>query len=324
MLLATDALLVLALALAIDAVLGDPDCLWRRWPHPVTWFGTAIAAFDRRFNKTQHSFERRRTFGVLALLCLTVAFGTAAIMLHRLLASLSYGFVIEATIASVLIAQRSLYEHVTRVADALEQNGLDAGRQAVSMVVGRDPTMLSAEGVSRAAIETAAENFCDGVVAPAFWLALFGLPGLVVFKVVSTADSMIGHMSERYRAFGWAAARLDDMMNLIPARLSAVLLAGAAPLAGGRFSKALTCAWRDAGLHRSPNAGWPEATMAGALHVALGGPRRYGDLTVEAPFLNVGGSYEASPRHIRLALRIVAGACFIQFVLIAALAWLLG
>jgi adenosylcobinamide-phosphate synthase len=322
MLLSADALMVLALALALDALVGDPDRLWRRWPHPVAWFGAIIGGFDRLMNRESDTFAVRQALGVVSLVSVLSVCVGGAILLHMALKALPYGWIAEALLASVLIAQRSLHDHVARVAEGLEREGLDGGRRAVGMIVGRDPLSLDGAGVARAAIESAAENFADGVVAPAFWFALLGLPGLVAYKAVNTADSMIGHRSERHRAFGWAAARLDDVMNLAPARFAGLLLALAAPLGGGSVAAGLRAMWRDAGLHRSPNAGWPEAAMAGGLGLALAGPRVYAAGAVEDPYLNAGGRRDARPEDIRRALRIMAGGCFGLFALavLAALA----
>ena len=320
MLLHPDALAVLALALLIDAVVGDPDLLWRRWPHPVQWFGRLIARLDRLMNRESDGFLRRRLFGIGALALALAPFAAGAWALHAVLEAWPLGWLAEALVASILIAQRSLHDHVARVAAGLEREGLDGGRAAVAMIVGRDPRSLDESGVARAAIESTAENFSDGVVAPALWYALLGLPGLVAYKVVNTADSMIGHMSERHRAFGWAAARLDDLVNLPASRLSGVLIALAAPLAGGSVGRALATMASEARLHRSPNAGWPEAAMAGALGLALAGPRRYGERIVDDPFLNPGGRRDALARDIRRGLRLLSGAAVLHFALIAALA----
>jgi adenosylcobinamide-phosphate synthase len=308
MLLHADALWVLALALALDALVGDPDRLWRRWPHPVVWFGGVIGWLDRRFNRERDGFWARRLAGVAAIAIAAGLFVLLSVYLHVWLSALSWGWIVEAALASVLIAQKSLHDHVMRVARGLEEGGLTGGRAAVAMIVGRDPQSLDESGVARAAIESTAENFSDGVIAPAFWFALLGLPGLVLYKVVNTADSMIGHMSERHRAFGWAAARIDDAMNLLPARLSGVLVALAAPAGGGSIGAGLKVMARDAGLHRSPNAGWPEAAMAGALGLALAGPRRYGERVVDDPFLNAEGPQAANAADIRRALRVMIGA----------------
>ena len=188
------------------------------------------------------------------------------------------------------------------------------------MIVGRDPDQLDEAGVCRAAIESCAENFSDGVVAPVFWLALLGLPGLIAYKAINTADSMIGHRSPRYESFGWAAARLDDLVNLIPARLSGLLVAIVAPIAGGTTGTALRVMWRDAAKHRSPNAGWPESAMAGALGLALAGPRRYGERIVDDPFLNAEARKDAMPGDIGRALDLLVAACLLEAAAYAALA----
>jgi adenosylcobinamide-phosphate synthase len=224
---------------------------------------------------------------------------------------------------STLIAQKSLYQHVAAVASGLETGGLGGGRLAVSRIVGRDPEALDQAGVSRAAIESLAENFSDGVVAPVFWAALFGLPGLLAYKVINTGDSMIGHKTERHLQFGWAAARLDDLLNLVPARLSALivcaaawLLPGADPLAAWRAM------WRDARKHRSPNAGWPEAAFAGALSLAIAGPRVYHGEHVDDHWMNDGGRPHAAAPDIRMALRLFVRSCWVQAALLIALIWL--
>jgi adenosylcobinamide-phosphate synthase len=222
-----------------------------------------------------------------------------------------------------LIAQRSLYQHVAGVRNAFADGGLAAARRAVAMIVGRDPDQLDEAGVCRAAIESCAENFSDGVVAPVFWLALLGLPGLIGYKAINTADSMIGHLSPRYASFGWAAARLDDVVNLIPARLSGLLVAAIAPFAAGTIADALRVMWCDAAKHRSPNAGWPESAMAGALGLALAGPRRYGTRIVDDVFLNAEARQDASPGDIGRALKLLMAACLLQAAAYAALALVL-
>jgi adenosylcobinamide-phosphate synthase len=222
------------------------------------------------------------------------------------------GWLIEAAIVSVLLAQKSLKEHVAAVTAGLRNGGLEGGRRAVSLIVGRDPEQLDRAGVSRAAIESLAENFSDGVVAPAFWYAVFGLPGLIVYKAINTADSMIGHKSEKYLEFGRVAAQSDDLANWLPARLSALLIAaGAWALAGMAAARAaLSVAARDAGLHRSPNAGWPEAAFAGALGIALGGPRIYANEAVRQSWLNASGRRDPDAGDIERALGLFALACF--------------
>ncbi|WP_363349891.1 adenosylcobinamide-phosphate synthase CbiB [Methylocystis echinoides] len=275
-------------ALAIEAVAGYPEPLFKRIGHPVTWIGALIARLDRRLNRAADPFPMRRGKGVAALLLIVAAPLAAGEVIERLLGAAPYGALLTALLASALLAQRSLYDHVAAVARELA-DGLDAGRREVAKIVGRDVAELDEAGVARAAIESLAENFSDGVVAPALFLALFGLPGALVYKAVNTADSMIGHKSERYLAFGWAAARCDDLFNLVPARIAAGLIAAAAaatPGASGR--RAFAAARADAAKHASPNAGWPEAAMAGALGLALGGPRAYRGATVDGAVLGEG------------------------------------
>lgn len=313
---------VLLLALLVDAIVGDPDWLWRRVSHPVGWIGALIKGLDRRFNRETESDGKRRMMGVASLFVVVLVSGTIAWLVEILLLRLPWGSVWLALVASVFLAQRSLYDHVARVADGLVNEGLAGGRRAVAMVVGRDPLTLDEAGVARAAIETTAENFSDGVVAPAFWFFVAGLPGLVIYKAVNTADSMIGHRSARFRAFGWASARLDDVLNLLPARLSGVLIAAGMAVLGRNPRIALSVMLRDAGLHKSPNAGWPEAAMAGGLGLALAGPRVYGAERVDDPFLNPGGRRDAGAADIRQALTVLAAACALLglLVLLSALA----
>ncbi|MEF3368145.1 CobD/CbiB family cobalamin biosynthesis protein, partial [Methylocystis sp. 9N] len=232
-------------ALAIEAGVGYPDSLFARIGHPVSWLGALIDALDARLNREADAFAVRRAKGGAALLIVLGAALFAGLLIERALLALPFGWIALAVLASSLLAQKSLHEHVAAVERALALS-LEDGRRAAGKIVGRDVATLDEAGVARAAIESLAENFSDGVVAPAFWLALFGLPGALAYKAVNTADSMIGHKSERHFAFGWAAARCDDLMNLIPARLSAALLAfGALALPGASASAALACARRD-------------------------------------------------------------------------------
>jgi adenosylcobinamide-phosphate synthase len=304
----------------LDALMGDPDWLWRRLAHPVALMGSAINRLDRALNREQWSPARRKAAGCLTTVALVAICGGLGLLLEAVLGWTVLGQVAQGFLASILIAQRSLYEHVGRVASAFADGGPAEARRAVSMIVGRDPEQLDARAVSRAAIESCAENFSDGVVAPLFWLALLGLPGLLVYKVVNTADSMIGHRSPRHESFGWAAARLDDLLNLAPARLAAVLVALVAPIARGSVAQAFKVMWRDASKHRSPNAGWPESAMAGVLGLALAGPRRYGDRLVDDPFLNAGARMDAGPADIRRALHVLVAACSLEAAIYAALA----
>jgi adenosylcobinamide-phosphate synthase len=316
---AADPLLILLLALALDLVFGDLPAVWRYVPHPVAWVGAAIGWLDRRLNREERSATVRRARGAVCVVLLVGAAVALGVLLHRALGALRFGFVIEAVIVAVLLAQKSLFDHVAAVAAALQSaGGLAAGREAVRRIVGRDAESLDAHGVARAAIESLAENFSDGVVAPVLWYVVFGLPGLFLYKTANTLDSMIGYRSPRYLAFGWAAARFDDLVNLVPARVAAGLLAISAfvlPHTSGGGAVAVLL--RDAAKHRSPNAGWPEAAAAGALGLALGGPRRYGGTMVAEPWLGQGRA-RATPSDIGLALRLYLGACLVQAMLVLA------
>jgi adenosylcobinamide-phosphate synthase len=320
MLIWGDTLFVVAAALAFDALIGDPDRLWRRLSHPVVVIGEFIAWLDRTLNHDDRPPEQRKIAGIAAIAMLVAAAAIVGVFLEAMLRSVPGGNIALGLIASVFIAQRSLYQHVERVRSAFAEGGLAAARQAVAMIVGRDTEVLDEAGVCRAAIESCAENFSDGVVAPVFWLALLGLPGLIAYKAINTADSMIGHRSERHEMFGWAAARLDDFVNLVPARLTGLLLTIAAPIVGGSIAVSLKAMRRDAPTHRSPNAGWPESAMAGALGLALAGPRRYAEGLVDDPFLNAEGRKEAVPDDIGRALDLYFAACVVEGASYAALA----
>ena len=261
-----------------------------------------ITALEHRWNREADAPALRRMFGVLALVVLLGVVAMAMLAIQSALLILPFGLIGAAILASTLIAQRSLHRHVAQVADALERDGLRGGREAVSHLVGRDTETLDEAGIARAAIESLAENFSDGVVAPVFWMIIAGLPGAAIYKAVNTSDSMIGHQSQRYQAFGWAAARLDDLLNLPASRLSALLITAAAAVTSVHSAPA---AWRaicrDAPHHLSPNAGYPEAAMAGALGLALGGPRAYGGVRVEGAFMG-DGRRAAQTADIRAAL----------------------
>jgi adenosylcobinamide-phosphate synthase len=320
MLISSSGLFIVITALAFDALIGDPEWLWRRVGHPVSLIGALIDLLDRKFNHEDQSPEQRKSEGINSTAILIVIAAALGALIQFVVQTLPAGNIILALIASIFIAQRSLYQHVADVRSAFNEGGLPAAREAVSMIVGRDPENLDEAGVCRAAIESCAENFSDGVVAPVFWLALLGLPGLIAYKAINTADSMIGHRTERHASFGWAAARLDDLVNLVPARLSAVLLAVAAPVARGSIAKSWRIVRRDASRHRSPNAGWPESAMAGALGLALAGPRRYAKHTVDDPFLNAEATRQAVPDDIGRALDLYVAACVIEAAVYAALA----
>jgi adenosylcobinamide-phosphate synthase len=309
-------------AIAFDGLIGDPDWLWRRLPHPVAWIGALIGYLDRALNREDQSPQQRKLAGVASTAIIVAVAILTGFLIHTLLQPIAAGNIVLALIASIFIAQRSLYQHVAEVRRAFADGGLAGARKAVAMIVGRDPEQLDEAGVCRAAIESCAENFSDGVVAPLFWLAFLGLPGLIAYKAINTADSMIGHHSERYESFGWAAARLDDLVNWAPARLSALLLAVAAPIAGGSIGTALRVVQRDAKKHRSPNAGWPESAAAGALGLALAGPRRYAGYEVADPFLNAEATKAAAPDDIGRALDLYTAACVIEAAVYAALALL--
>ncbi|MBS0547081.1 MAG: cobalamin biosynthesis protein CobD [Proteobacteria bacterium] len=301
-------------AVAVEAIVGYPDAVYRAIGHPVTWIGRLIAWCDRTWNSPDQSPDERRLWGVATLALLLLVSIVAGRVLEALLP-----MAVCAVLASSLLAQRSLHRHVADVADGLERGGLVDGRKAVSMIVGRDPERLDEAGVARAAIESLAENFSDGIVAPLFWLAVAGLPGGIAYKAVNTADSMIGHKSERHLAFGWAAARFDDLVNLPASRLAALwLVAAAGFVPDGSPQRAWATVRRDARFHRSPNAGWPEAAMAGALGLKLNGPRLYDGEVVDDPYMGDGRA-EATAADIRRALQLYRIACGIQIAVLAIL-----
>jgi adenosylcobinamide-phosphate synthase len=310
------------LALLIEAIFGYPDWLVRTIGHPVMWMGRLIGILDRALNQETMSAAKRRAAGAFAALVVIAVAAIVSYALECSLLLLPLGVAIAAVAASTLVAQRSLYDHVHRVAAALEGNGIAAARAAVSHIVGRDPEALDEAGIARAAIESLGENFSDGVVAPAFWLAAAGLAGGAVYKAINTADSMIGHRTPRHEAFGGAAARLDDLVNLPASRLSGLLIVAAAAVTSGASpAGAWRALWRDASHHRSPNAGYPEAAMAGALGLALAGPRIYGG--IEVPDAMMGnGRRRATAADIRAALSLYIRADAILIGLAAVLALL--
>lgn len=308
------------LALLIEAMAGYPDRLVRSIGHPVIWMGGLIAVLERRWNRETAAPALRRTLGAVAVVLLVGIVGVAAFIIERGLLILPFGLLGVGILGSTLIAQRSLHQHVARVADALDNAGLASGREAVSHIVSRDTNALDEAGVARAAIESLAENFSDGVVAPVLWMIIAGLPGAAIYKAINTADSMIGHRTARFQAFGWAAARLDDLLNLPASRLSALLIiAAAAATKGTSASGAWHAVRRDARHHRSPNAGYPEAAMAGALGLALAGPRIYAGVHVDDAFMG-NGRYAAKANDIRAALELYRRADAILIGLVAMLA----
>ena len=276
------------IALLVEGFVGYPAALQQRIGHPVQWIGALITYLDDGLNDPEATPSSNRLHGILAVIALILCCGILAYCIARLLALVPYGWVLNILIATAFIAQKSLSDHVQAVADALPHSLADA-RAAVSKIVGRDTTLLDERGVATAALETLAENTSDGIVAPILWYAILGLPGLVAYKAINTADSMIGHKSEKYLNFGWAAARLDDLINLPASRLTGALFTLAA-LTHGKppMHNAWKAMWRDAGKHHSPNAGWPEAAMAGALGLQFGGPRSYHGEMVDLPVMGNG------------------------------------
>jgi len=316
----TGALFIAAAALLFEALFGYPQALYRAIGHPVTWIGALISLLDRVLNRPAWSFATRRASGVLALLLLLGITGGLTLIVEHTLIQSQEGVVLAIIMAATLPAQRSLNDHVVAVANALENGGVEAGRKSVSMIVGRNISVLDEAGVSRAAIESLAENFSDGVVAPIFWTAMFSLTGGVLYKAANTADSMIGHKNEKYHAFGWAAARFDDLINLPASRLSAVLIILAAALLPGCSAwQAIKAVHRDAQHHRSPNAGWPEAAMAGALGLKIAGPRLYGSEMVEDAYMG-NGKRDATAEDIRRALWVYRVAAVMEGAVVVALA----
>jgi adenosylcobinamide-phosphate synthase len=286
----------------------------------VTWMGRLIAWLDRTLNRETAAAPARRAAGVAALFVLLAIVGALTLFLQSALLRLPFGMLAAALLASTLVAQRSLYRHVADVAAALETDGIAAGRQAVAHIVGRDTAALDAAGIARAAIESLAENFSDAVVAPVFWMAVGGLPGAALYKAINTADSMIGHRTPRHEAFGFAAARFDDLVNLPASRLSALLLIAAAIFArNGSAAAAWRAVRRDAARHRSPNAGYPEAAMAGALGLSLAGPRSYAGTRVEDAHMG-DGRRDADAADIRRALALFRRADALLIVLLGVLA----
>lgn len=301
--------MALILGMILDALMGEPRALWSRYPHPAVLMGRGVGWCDRRFN----AGANRRARGVVVMAGLV----TAAGLLGLILAALPGGLA-ELLVIAVLLAQRALVDHVRAVADALGLSVGD-GRASVAMIVGRDTAGMDGPAVARAAIESAAENLSDGVVAPVFWFVVAGLPGLIIYKIANTADSMIGYRNDRYRDFGWAAARFDDLLNLIPARLTALLIWLTGP-ARGQWPGIIA----DARRHRSPNAGWPEAAMARRLDVALSGPRSYDGQIREFPFVHDAGRRDAASADIRAAATVLWQAWAILLGAAAVLSLLQG
>lgn len=301
-------------ALAIESATGYPHALYRRIGHPVGLFARVIEGLERRWNRPGRS---RRALGIVATAILVAGTFAAALAIEQALWAWlgRWGWVGVAFAAVPGLAQRSLHQHVAAVAAPLARGDIAAARAGVAMIVGRDTAALDAAGVARAGLESLAESFCDGVAAPAFWLMLLGLPGLYAYKAINTADSLIGHREERWRAYGWAAARLDDLANWIPARLAGVLVC----LAGGGGWRVMH---RDARRHASPNAGWPEAAMAGALGLRLGGPVAYDGVVHDKAWLG-DGRVQANAADMARALSVYRRACVLLWVVAGGYAWAL-
>ncbi|WP_147110664.1 adenosylcobinamide-phosphate synthase CbiB [Tateyamaria sp. syn59] len=301
--------LTLALAMALDAMAGEPKWLWSRLPHPAVLMGRAVSALDTRLNTAPAT----RAKGVAAITVLVVAAGVTGLALAQL------GWLVEVIGAAILLAHRSLVDHVAAVAHGLRQS-TGEGRRAVAMIVGRDVSTATPDQVARAGIESLSENFSDGVIAPAFWFLIGGLPGILIYKVVNTADSMIGYLTPRHAEFGWAAARLDDLLNWVPARLTGGLIALA-----GEATAHWAAIRADAALHRSPNAGWPEAAMARALNIALAGPRSYHGRMEDLAWVNPDGRRTLGPADIDAAVRIVWkswGLALAAIIFVGVLIWI--
>lgn len=316
--------LILLVAFGIEAVLAYPAPLFRAIGHPVSWLGALIKALDSVANRPEYSEMMRRMAGVATLLLLLGVSVGAGVALEIIVAQIPYlGFVVAIAVVATLIASGNLDQHVRAVVSALRSEGLAGGRGSIAMIVGRDPDALDEAAICRAAIESLAENASDGVTAPAMWYLVGGLPGMIAYKAINTADSMIGHLSEQYRAFGWAAARLDDLVNLPASRLTGLMfIASAAIVPGASATSAWRAFRRDARLHRSPNAGWPEAAMAGALGLRIAGPRTYHGVLVDDHWMGDGRA-EATPADIERALmiyRVAFGGTLAIIVMIALLA----
>ncbi len=305
----------LLVAMLIEAIAGWPDRLHRLIGHPVSWLGYLINRLDQSLNREDGSDFSRRISGLIAAL-LTITF-TAAMAwgISRLLPGGLWGILLGGVLAWPLVAARSMYDHVAAVARPLVDEDLETARAAVALIVGRDPERLDATGVSRAALESLAENSSDGIVAPILWGLIFGLPGIAAYKAVNTLDSMIGHRTPRHQAFGWAAARIDDVANFVPARLTGMLFA----VVSGRLISSVQCMMHDASRHRSPNAGWPEAAMAGALGVRLSGPRTYAGGVSDEPWLNA-QARDAAPADLHRGLRFFLRAMLFLAAVLALLA----
>ena len=307
------------IALGLDACVGWPDSLYRCIGHPVSWLGRVITTCEHRLNTAQATDRYRFWAGACLSLGLVGLVSGLGMIVEHLLPDGWAGVVLVGILAWPLVAARSMYTHVAAVLSPMLAGDLTGARRAVSMIVGRDPDQLDQAGICRASLESLAENSSDGIVAPLFWGAVLGLPGIMAYKVINTLDSMIGHRNDRFEQFGKFAARLDDVVNLVPARLTGVLFAfvSAHPWA------ALSCMMREAGFHRSPNAGWPETSLAAALKVRLSGPRAYGDGLSDEPWVN-GAASDPSPDDLKRGLQLYLRAMVALAACLAGVAFLMG
>ena len=305
-----------ALALLIERLFGYPRQLYDRISHPVEWIGTILAKLETLLYEPEVEALQARLRGLAALLVLLFIVVLPSVLIGSFLSTFKFGWIIEALLATALIAQHSLYEHVSAVGRGLDTSLIE-GRKAVAKIVGRDPAALDESGVVKGALESLAENTSDGIVAPLFWYVLLGLPGIVAYKAINTADSMIGHKSERYIYFGWAAARLDDFINLPASRITGLLFVSAAAWNDSERGKlAMQAMWRDASKHQSPNAGWPESALAASLGVKFGGPRSYAGTRVDLPWMGDGREL-LNRDDIRKGLRLYGTAMTFLFFLLA-------
>ena len=309
-------LIIIIFAILIDSAIGDPDWLWKWMGHPVALFAKFVLFFDK-VRGTALSSNANKILGIFVIATLTLASVFVGIILVNLLQNSWWGILMSAVIASFFLAQKSLYNHVQEVKKALNNNDLELSRAKVSKIVGRDPKQLDESGVARATIESTAENLSDGIVAPVFWCILFGLPGLLAYKAINTADSTIGYKNDKFKNFGWATARLDDFVNFIPARLTALMIALSAPFVNGSIKTALSIMINDAHQHNSPNAGWPEASMAGVLGITLAGPRTYSTHTEKGNWINKTGRNIVSSVDVQKSQVILVAVCALQVFVLA-------
>lgn len=324
--------LALALAIVVDAVFGEPNWAWKRVPHPVVLMGHLVGWLDRRMNHQQHTPFRQKRAGINALIRVIFVVAALSIGLLALAGWVHPGlaFLVTVLLGAVLLAQRSLHDHVEAVRSPLAEGDLPAARQALSLIVGRTTENLDESGVTRAALESLAENHSDGVIAPAFWMLIGGLTGIALYKAINTADSMIGYKTGRHRHFGWASAKLDDVVNFVPARLSVGLITLSVAITSLAAQKG-AFAWpdwttirKDAPTHASPNAGWPEASYASALGIALGGPRTYPSGTVKARYINDAGRRDLDAGDIRKGLALFRATCAATLLVVVLVAAAIG